>query len=253
MADVLGVDRCRARLEAGRVLSPAQRRRFLRLVRLAGRRLPLAYVLGHADFLGLRLEVRPGVLCPRPETEELALAAASRIEGSGAGSALDIGTGTGCLAVSLAKRFPGLRVTATDVSPLALALARRNAARHGVSVRFLRHDLFQPFPCRGFDLVVSNPPYVPTRRLERLSPEVRSEPRLALDGGADGLDAIRGVVRAGRDLLNERGILALEMDRAHAMRVTRLLEGAGFSGIEVLKDLQGEERIVLGTFMGTIV
>ncbi|MFA6318277.1 MAG: peptide chain release factor N(5)-glutamine methyltransferase [Elusimicrobiota bacterium] len=252
MAEVLGVDRLRARLEGDRVLSPAQRARFLRLTRLRGRRLPLAYVLGHQDFLGLRLKIGPGVLCPRPETEELAEASALLLEKSASRRILDIGTGTGCLALYLAKRFPDARVTAVDISLKALACARANAALHGVAarVRFLKADLFKrPFklPALGsFDLVVSNPPYVPSARLKGLAAEVRAEPRLALDGGKDGLNALRAIISAAPGLLVPGGSLLVEMDRVHGRRVRALMQASGFSGVEIIKDLLGNERIASG-------
>ncbi|MBI5884197.1 MAG: peptide chain release factor N(5)-glutamine methyltransferase [Elusimicrobia bacterium] len=252
MADVLRTDRLRARLERERVLSRAEAARFRRLVALRARRAPLAYVLRHQDFLGLSFQVGPGVLCPRPETEELAEAAARLMEGArfpGSGRRmLDIGTGSGCLAVYLAKRFPDASVTATDISPKALFLARRNAAAHGVGarIRFLKADLFRPWKGGRFDLMVSNPPYVPSPRLSTLSPEVRAEPRLALDGGRDGLDAIRAIVRAAPGMLAPRGRLVLEMDRGHGRRVRALLESAGFSGAAVLKDYQGFDRVATG-------
>lgn len=257
MAHVLGTDRLRARLEGERVLGPALRRRFLVLVRKRGRRLPLSYILGHGEFHGLRILTGPGVLCPRPETEELAAEACRLLEKELGTTAhprriLDIGTGTGCIAVFLAKRFPDASVTGTDISAKALSWAARNARLHGVAgrVSYIREDLFRTSRARRFDLVVSNPPYIPSRRIARLPPEVGFEPRLALDGGADGLDAIRAIVRAAPRLLVPGGGIALEMDRLHGKAVRALLEAAGFARVSILKDYQGFDRIASGLWKG---
>jgi len=172
-----------------RSLSPAQLDHYQALVRRRAVDYPLPYLTGHVEFYGLEFEVTPEVLIPRPETEtlvELALARRPR-------SAVDVGTGSGCIAVSLAVRLPEARIYATEISPAALAVALRNAERHGVAerVHFLVGDLLSPCP-GPVDLIVSNPPYVATGEWASLPASVREyEPRLALEGGPDGLDVVR--------------------------------------------------------------
>lgn len=276
MADVLGTGRCEVRLDGGRPLGSARRLRFRRLVRDRARRRPLAYVLGHQDFMGFRMEVGPAVLTPRPETEELVgearrrLAAMDRrprrrpaspsrrrgLAGGAPRRVLEIGTGSGCIAVALAKLAAAWKVTAFDISARALAVAARNARRHGVAgrVRLVKGDLFRLWggrgrvrrPGRGFDLVISNPPYVPSRRIPRLAAEVRCEPRLALDGGEDGLDAVRAIVAGAPASLAAGGLLMMEIGHDQGAAVKSLLEGGGFGSVEVLKDMQGFDRIAVG-------
>ena len=189
---------------------------FEALVRRRERREPTGYIIGHREFWNLDMEVSPGVLVPRPETEFLVEEALSRLspppEGSGdaPGSApaaapvhariADVGTGSGCIAVAIARWLPAAEVVAIDASDEALAVARRNAERHDVAgrVRFLEADLLAGV-AGPFDAVVSNPPYVPEPDIAGLQPEVRDhEPLQALAGGADGLDVIRRLVPAGR-------------------------------------------------------
>ncbi|MBI4676803.1 MAG: peptide chain release factor N(5)-glutamine methyltransferase [Elusimicrobia bacterium] len=252
LAGVLGAGRGAAALDGGRSLTAAQRRRFWSLIRRRCRRLPLAYVLGHQDFMGLRMTVSPAVFTPRPETEELVDEAQGLMRAAGllAPRILDIGTGSGCVAISLAKRFRFARIWATDVSARALALARRNAHAHGVAgrIKFLKKDLFLPWTLPKADLIVSNPPYVPASRLRRLAVEVRCEPRPALDGGKDGLDAVGAVVRAAAKGLKPGGRLVMEIGHDQGARVKTLLREAGFGEPRVKKDMQGLDRIAVARY-----
>ena len=249
LAHVLKVGRLEARLDERRALDERQGLRFWQLVKKRGRRLPLAYVLGTQPFMGLEIEVDSGVLVPRPETEEV-VAEALRLLAPRAGEPLhllELGTGTGCIAVALSANLPRAVVWATDISPAALRLAARNAEAHarGGAIRFLKEDLFRPEAApRGWaDLVISNPPYIPTRELAGLSPEVRAEPFLALDGGPDGLDAIRALVAAAPRWLKPGGFLVLEIGSDQGPRVLRLLVEAGLSEGAVAKDSSGRDRI----------
>ena len=254
LAHVLGCRRPELRVRGERPLTPQEERHAWHLLHERGGRQPLAYVLGTQEFMGLELEVNPSVLIPRPETEELVQAVvllASRIpRGASALQVLDIGTGSGCVSVALAHLLPEAQIVATDISAGALALAEKNARRHqlGRRIRFLQADLFSAAggARRAWaDIAVSNPPYIPSAEVARLEPEVLREPRLALDGGKDGLEAIRAIVAEAPVDLKAGGFLALEIGHDQGPAVRRLLEKAGFKDIELRKDAQGIERIVL--------
>ncbi len=224
--------------------------KFRRLVARRGEaREPAAYLVGSEEFMGLELKVSPSVLIPRPSTESL-------VERAGVpGRFLEIGTGSGAVAIALAVR--GGTGTATDVSPRALGIARENAERHGVAGRitFVEADLFVDGPPArrsaspdgrggGFDLVISNPPYVATAELAALPPEVKHEPRRALDGGADGLDILRRIAAGARARAPR---LLLECAPHQAERVKDLVLQAGFSSVRISKDLDGFDRVVEAT------
>ncbi len=170
---------------------------------------PLQYILGEWSFMGLDFFVSPAALIPRQDTEPLAARALELAKERGYSAALDLCTGTGCVAVSLAK-LGGLAVTATDLSAEALALAEKNAARHGASIRFAQGDLFAPVSGR-FDLITVNPPYLSDADFEALQQELAFEPRMALHGGADGLDFYRRIEAAYRAFLNPGGALLMEI------------------------------------------
>ena len=224
---------------------------------------PIAYLVGHKEFHSLKFAVSPAVLVPRPETETLVEAALESLaerapipsgEVDPFGPApqevrvLDLGTGSGCLAVTLAKRNPGAQVTAVDVSPDAVALAKRNAEAHGVSdrVRVVEGDLFSAVAGQRFDLIVSNPPYVRTEELSGLQADVRDhEPHLALDGGTDGLEIARRLIAAAPSHLTAGGELMLELDPRQMAAARESLEAAGFSHVRVRRDAAGDERVVL--------
>ena len=252
LAETLGVSRNLALLRPERALTEKEAHKFWTWIKERAKRRPLAYVLGRQPFLGLDIEVSEDSLVPRPETEELVLECERLVKGAGAQAPkiLEIGTGTGCVAIALAQLLPSATVFATDVSDKALKLAQRNAVAHHVSnrVRFVREDLFADKPgLRGWaDLLVSNPPYVPTRELDFLAPEVKAEPRLALDGGREGLDALRAIVAAGPKLLKAGGWIALEMHAKHGPAVSKLLSASGFERVEVKKDAQGLDRFAFG-------
>ncbi|MDE2490028.1 MAG: peptide chain release factor N(5)-glutamine methyltransferase [Elusimicrobia bacterium] len=250
LAEVLGVGRGTAAARGERALTERQAFQFWDWVKRRGRREPIAYIVGTQPFLGLDLEVSRDCLIPRPETEELVLECERLIASVPAPKILEIGTGTGCAAIALSQLLPQATIFATDVSDKALALALKNAIAHNVHhrIRFVREDLFSDRQSlRGWaDLVVSNPPYVPSRDVDRLEPEVRMEPRLALDGGPDGLDAIRAIVAGAPKMLKSGGALALEIEERQGAAVSRLLNAAGFSGVHVRKDASGRDRIAVG-------
>jgi len=191
------------------------------------------------------------VLVPRPDTETLVERALELLKAMpNPGRALrvaDIGTGSGALALALKKERPGDEIFAVDVSPDALEVARGNASRLGLDVTFLQGDLVSPLAELGpFDLVVSNPPYIPSQDIAGLSPEVRREPPLALDGGQDGLVIVRRLASDARRVLVSRGVLAMEVGAGQAAEVTEILRGKGYANIGARKDLAGVERVIFG-------
>lgn len=255
LAEALGVGRGRVRAEGTRALTKKQALRFWETVKTRGRRIPLAYVLGWQPFAGCRIEVDASVLIPRPETEELVELAAREAESFGRPvHVVDVGTGSGCVAIALAKRLPEAVVYATDVSPAALRLASANALANHVSrqVRVLREDLFKPHAGAPWaDVAVSNPPYIPSAEVDRLEPEVLKEPRLALDGGKDGLLHIRAIAGDARRLVKPGGRVLLEFGAGQAPDVRRLLEKGGLSGVRIVRDAQGIERFACALIPAT--
>ena len=225
---------------------------------------PLQYLLGRVEFCGLELEVGPNVLIPRPETELLAEEAVSTLRRidrrqrsvtprSGVVRFADIGTGSGCLAVTLASRVKESVGLATVCSSAALSVARRNAQRHGVAerLRFLQGDLCEPAIARGeraVDLIVANLPYIPTSAIAGLAPEVRDfEPRIALDGGCDGLELLRRLFRTAGPLLSMRGVLLIEVGMDQSRRAASLAEATGWTVQAILSDFAGIERFLVLT------
>ncbi|HXI54457.1 MAG TPA: peptide chain release factor N(5)-glutamine methyltransferase, partial [Polyangia bacterium] len=219
----------------------------------------VAYILGKKEFFGLEFMVDARVLVPRPDTETLvdeALAYLREDADEPAGEStrerppmkvVDVGTGSGAIAVAIAKSGPGAWIAATDVSSDALAVARENAARHGVTLTFAEGDLERPLVALApFDLIVANLPYIPTATIATLAPEVLAEPALALDGGPDGLALVRQLVAAAPALLNRRGALVLEIGAGQAADTAALMQAAGFVDLRRRRDLGQIERVVSG-------
>ena len=205
------------------------------------RREPWAYITGEKEFFGLRLAVGPSVLVPRPETErlvELVLEGAPQ-----AGRVLDLGTGSGCIAAAVKTHRPDLRVTAADVSAAALDTARRNAHSHGADIEFQRSDWFSALS-GGFDWIVCNPPYIADA--DPVLSDLRAEPRIALAGGPQGLDAINAVIQGSGAHLKAGGALALEHGHDQGEAVRRQFASCGFTSVEPHQDLAGRPRISLG-------
>ena len=253
LGEVLGVDRGGVLARKPEPLSPGDAARFDAMVVRRARRMPLQHILGTAEFRGREFEVTPDVLIPRPETEDLVQAVLDVDLGPNARIA-DLGTGSGCIAVSLALGRPGWRVLAIDRSAEALAVASRNALKHGVSerVRFVEQDFAAvPDVERGrCDAVVSNPPYVTEAEWRRLQPEVRDhEPRTALVPGPTGNEAYEAVARAARAMLRSGGLLALELGWRSEEPVREIVGAEGFREIVTRPDLQGIPRVLTARTM----
>lgn len=254
LASALGTDRVRLVIESERELDAPELGVYRSLIERRRRGEPVAYILGRREFYGLDFVVDKRALVPRPDTETLVEVALERTRSrSQYGRALDLCTGSGCVAVAFAKARPTWRVTATDISTDALALAWENARRAGVafSLSALQGDLFTPVAGERFELVVANPPYVPSGDIAGLDADVRDfEPRQALDGGADGLDLVRAVVASAPKHLVPGGVLAVEVGFDQAPRTRSLFEAAGFAAIESRRDYGGHERVVSGVLSG---
>jgi release factor glutamine methyltransferase len=252
LAHVLQVPRLQLYLQFERMLDDSQVQAARELLRRRGQRQPLQHLVGTVSFCGIELESTPAALIPRPETELLAEQAWQWLQACGqpVPAALDFGTGTGCLAIALALHCPAARVWALDISAVALALAGRNAARAGVTdrVHLREGDGFQALTEDGpvrFDLVVSNPPYIPTAEIEALQPEVRDhDPRPALDGGADGLDFYRQLAREAGAWLRPGGRLMLELGDGQADPVAREFTLHKWVVEEIRADYSSRPRIL---------
>lgn len=239
-----GLDRVGLYLQYDKPLNDDELAAYRSMVARRAKREPLQHILGSQEFCGLDFDVSADVLIPRHDTELLITQAVALMPD--ARSLLDIGTGSGCIAISLAIRYPNAAVTATDVSSAALAVARRNVEKHGVAVELLLGSLFEPLDNRIFDLIVSNPPYIPTKDIAGLEPEVRDyDPSGALDGGADGLDIYRALIPDAHSHLNMGGWLLLEVGIGQAADVTRLFsDNGGYNEPFTALDLGGIERVV---------
>ncbi|MCE9668212.1 peptide chain release factor N(5)-glutamine methyltransferase [Myxococcus stipitatus] len=250
LSHVLKTGRVRLYVDLDRPLSKEELGAFRALIerRLSGE--PTQYLTGTKEFYNRPFKVDARVLIPRPETELLVEACLRALPKDAPARALDVCTGSGCIAISLAAERPLLSVTATDLSEGACALARENAEALQVAdrVTVLPGDLFAPLPPDAlFQVVVSNPPYIASDEIPGLSAEVRREPKLALDGGADGLLALRRVVSGARKVLAPGGLLALEMGETQGPAVLELLRAAGYEDARVEKDLERRERMAFGT------
>ena len=216
------------------------------------RREPMAYILGEREFWGLPFKVSPAVLVPRPDSETLIEAVLSLMpDRARAWRILDLGLGSGCLLLTLLREYPQAQGVGLEASAEALAIAQENARMLGVAdrSRLLAGDWRQPGWVEAlggpFDLVVSNPPYIASAVVPKLMPEVSSfEPRLALDGGADGFDAYRTIIAAGPRLVTAGGFMAVEAGQGQVPEITRLFSAAGLSPRAPWKDLGGVDRVV---------
>ena len=244
LAHLLRCDQAALLTHPERILFPAEADQFESFIR---RRLacePVQYITGVQEFFGLLFEVSPGVLIPRPETEHLVEAVLERFGREASPRIVDVGTGSGAIAVALAHALPQSLVTAVDLSPAALAVARRNAERHGVSQRvtFLESDLLKAIDSRDIDAVVSNPPYIAEG--EVLEPQVSLyEPHSALYAGPTGLEVYEHLIPQAGNVLRPQGWLMMEIGSGQSPTLLRLL--SDWIGVSFVDDLQGIPRVVL--------
>lgn len=225
-------------------LAASEASRYAELLERRYRGEPIQYIVGEAEFYGLPFRATPDVLIPRPETEHLVEKALEVAASFPAPRIVDVGTGSGCIAVALAHHLPQARITAIDLSAPALAIAEENAKRNGVALRFLEGDLLTPVAGEHFDLIVSNPPYVPLADRASLAVEVRDhEPALALFAGPDGLEICRRLIPSAFAALVPGGFLLLEIGHGQSQAIAALLAASGFRQIELIPDLQSIPRV----------
>lgn len=246
LSHVLQTDRVKLYVDLDRPLEKTELATFRGLIqrRIAGE--PTQYLVGHKQFYNRRFAVDPRVLIPRPETELLVEAVLRELAPDATAQVLDLCTGSGCIAVTLACERKGLSVTATDVSPGACEVARANAAALGVGerVKVLEGDLFAPLPQgERFRVITANAPYVKTGELAGLQREVQKEPKLALDGGPEGLTIVQRIADQAKAWLEAGGLLALEIGDAQGPQVRELLMRAGYRDVVIERDLARLDRL----------
>ncbi len=244
LAETAGVSRSAIVAFPERSVDTDVRAAFEQLVEQRRGHVPIAYLLGRREFFSLTLEVGPGVLVPRPETERVVEAALNVIAVSEPIAVLDLGTGSGAIALAIKHERPIADVSAVDSSEQALAIAQRNAAALDIHVRFMVSDWFGALEGRTFDVVVANPPYVKCDD-PALAIALRHEPAAALDGGRDGLDAIRIIVAMAGGHLTPGGCLLLEHGEDQGRACRGLAEQAGYRDIRTLEDLAGRDRVLV--------
>lgn len=254
LAHLLQMPRMKLYLNFERVLTETELEKLREFVKRRGNREPLQHIVGSTNFCGLEFVANRHVLIPRPETEILAERAWNFLStfNSERATALDFGTGSGCLAVMLAKKCPLAEIHALDISAEAIEVARENAKRHGVQERIQFHHAngFAAFQNeKQFELIVSNPPYIPSGEIATLEPEVRDhDPRSALDGGADGLDFYRTLAREAQSHLAGSGRLMLEFGEGQAESIKKIFEEQKWIVEAIERDYNQRERILVAHF-----
>lgn len=244
LCHLTGLDRMSMLMQGTTVLTSEQEQRFSSLLLSRTQRKPLQYLLGTQVFYGLDFQVDSRVLIPRQETETLCEWGIAHLRKMNQPRALDLCTGSGAIAVTLKHECPHADVTAADLSTDALEVAASNARLNSVDVRFVQGDLWQPLDGETFDLILSNPPYIPTSDCETLQQEVMQEPRMALDGGLNGLDFYRRIASGALSHLAPNGLIAVEVGIGEANDVAQLFTAAGLCDVQIINDLYGIARIV---------
>lgn len=249
LTGVLKLPRVKLYSEWDRPLEPAEVQQYREIIVKRVQGWPLAYLTGKKSFLSWEFDITPAVLIPRPETELLVEAVVEAVRERQGVTGVDVGTGSGVIAIALAKLLPDSTWYALDLAPDALAVAEANAAQLGVDqqIHFIAGDLLEPVLDLGisFDIIVSNPPYIPSATISSLQPEVRREPLLALDGGPDGLEVYRRLLPQAWKLLTADGIIAVEHGFDQRVLLEELFKETGFYS-KPITDLAGLDRIIIG-------
>ncbi len=219
---------------------------YLQQIKLRAKGYPLQYITEEQEFMGFKFRVTPDVLIPRYDTEIL-VETALKLDIPENAVVIDVGTGSGIIPISLYKFRPTWRLFAIDISDAALNIAAENCQRLNAKVSFLKGDLLQPVLTAGIkpDLIISNPPYIPSIEMKNLMKEVQHEPELALNGGIDGLDFYRKIIPQAHSILTKKGYMLLEIGYNQGKDVVQLCKDAGFNGIEIIKDYQNHDRVVV--------
>ena len=248
LADVLKCERISLYTRYDEEAGDDARQRYKDLIRRRIEGCPVAYLVGRKEFFSLKFEVNPSVLIPRPDTECVVIECLRLAKSMSEPRIVDVGTGSGAIAIGLAKQHKGARITATDKSPEALAVAQRNAEKHDLSnrIRFVQGDLLTPFHAEEqFDLIVSNPPYIPHDEIAQLPAGVRDyEPHVALDGGADGFAVFDRLIEQARDHLTPAGWLILEIGSPQEAEARRRLVARVYDVGKTILDGSGHPRVL---------
>lgn len=220
---------------------------------------PIQYILGKTEFMGLEFRVNKDVFIPRPETEILVETAIKFVTSCRHRTAgfhiMDIGTGSGCIAITMARSLSHIKIYATDISHKALIVARENARINGVEINFIQSNLFDACNLKAntYNLIVSNPPYIPSDEIKDLPSEVIMEPRIALDGGGDGLDFYRRIIEESPRYLKLGGFLIMEMGFGQYPAIKNIFQrSGGFKIIDVIKDYNDIERVIVAKFVNSL-
>ena len=250
LAHVLNCRRLYLYVNADKNLSPAQVTRFESLIMQRAEKIPAAYLTGQREFMGLNFAVTPDVLIPRPDTEILVQYACEKLSAlKDTATFADIGTGSGAICVSILKYVKNSCGVTVDISKDAINCAKFNAEKFGVDdrLKFYVGNLFEPLRGQKFHAIISNPPYIPTDDIKTLQEEVKREPKIALDGGVDGLNFYRRIIEEAPKFLSAGGFLAVEVGINQASAVKNLLT-KHFTEIKILRDLSGIERVIAANF-----
>lgn len=255
-----GLDKVTLFLKAEEEVDPETEAKYMELIKRRAGRIPLQHITGTQEFMGHTFRVSPKVLIPRQDTETLVTEAAKTIQntpkeklslieklkGNKEWEILDLCCGSGAVGISLAKICSNIKVTASDISAEAIAVAEENASNLHTKLKFVRGDMFEPHQDKKFDMIVTNPPYVKTAMISILQEEVKShEPLSALDGGKDGLDFYRIIVEKAADHLKKDGFLLMEIGHDQGEDLRKMLKDSGkYTAAEVIKDLPGKDRVV---------